>query len=132
MQLALLASRADLLWQQAAEAAGGALRLVDWRAFAMTTLIAVAICSFKFLLDWLSGKEGERARWGKGGNCLWDSAACTRGPFPVLTGTTRLWLADLAAHCRGLRRWTCQPLQRPHQPRPPRVQQRTAAGDAAL
>ncbi|PSC68446.1 dnaJ-like protein subfamily C member 10 isoform X1 isoform B [Micractinium conductrix] len=57
VQLALLASRADLLWQQAAEAAGGALRLVDWRAFAMTTLIAVAICSFKFLLDWLSGKE---------------------------------------------------------------------------
>lgn len=56
-----LASQAELLWQQAAEAASVALQQVDWRRAAQLAAVAGALLGLKWGLDVLSGSEGEGA-----------------------------------------------------------------------
>lgn len=59
LQALHLASRAELLWRQAAAAVGAAARRVDWRRVAQLGLAGGALLGLKWVLDLLSGSEGE-------------------------------------------------------------------------
>lgn len=67
IQLLHLASWGELLWQRAARATSGALGGVNWHQVGMAVLLGAGLLSLKWVLDFLSGSEGE----------AWAPAGCT-------------------------------------------------------